>query len=296
MKRYILGFVAVITVALPFFFYSSSLKARQDLNLMEKVILSVTSPVESVFAFFKVRVGGAIDNTLLLWDAKHEAAVLRQENAKLSVKLQIASELELENQRLRELLHFSERYNQDFLSARVLARDPSYFFDSLRIDRGADDGVRIGMAVVSANGAVGLVMKAASSSSHVLLVTDPNMSLDVIVARNRKRGVLQGMAIANMTLRHLGKGSRVQVGDQILSSGLTGSFPRGIPVGRVADIQLESDNVTQHIEVEPFVDFADLSEVLVLRNPNPEIDAIQEIGGSEWMDKIMHTGSQGGTK
>ncbi len=295
LKRYILWFVAVGTVALPFFYFSSSLSSRQDLNFFEKIVLSVSNPFDAVFRFVKIELGGAVDEYLLLLDAKREAAGLRQENARLAIRLQVASELEQENVRLRELLSFADRSGQDFLASRVLSRDPSYFFDSIRIDRGMADGVRPGMAVVAASGAVGLVMKVGASTAHVLLLTDPNMSLDVIVARNRKRGVLKGLAASRLILRHTGSGSRVQVGDQIITSGLTGSFPRGVAVGRVAAIQLDSDNITQIIEVQPEVDFAEISEVLVLRKPNPELEIINEVGGADWLDRVLQTsGEKGG--
>jgi rod shape-determining protein MreC len=150
------------------------------------------------------------------------------------------------------------------------------------------------MAVVAASGAVGIVMNVMPNVSQVLLITDPNSSTDVIVSRNRKRGVLQGTATNFMQLKHVGKGSKIQVGDQILTSGLTSAFPRGISVGRVVNIQVESDNVSQRVEVEPVADFSDLSEVLVLRRPSPELDIISEIGGQEWMDKVLHTGTKGG--
>ena len=293
LKRYILGMVAFVTVTLPFFYYSSELRARQDLNFVEKIVLSVAAPLDSLVSILKVKVGGTLDHYLLLVDAKLEAAALREENARLSVRLQVAGELEQENARLRELLNFADRSGLDYLASRVLSRDPSYDFDSIRIDRGLRDGVRTGFAVVSAQGAVGLVMKVGPATSHVLLLSDPNMSLDVVIARNRKRGVLRGLAGSRLALRHVGAGSRVQIGDQIVTSGLTGAFPRGILVGRVSMIELDTDNVTQIIEVQPVVDYTSLSEVLVLRRPNPEIEIINEIGGPGWLERVMQPGEKG---
>ena len=289
-KRYLLAVVGVFTVMLPFFFYSSSLKARQDLAFADKVLLTVTEPIAALFSFLRIEVKNSFEQYISLVDAKSEAFALRQQNAELSVKLQLARELELENQRLREIVNFTARVKEDFLAANVLSRDPSYFFDSIRINRGSDSGVKTGMAVVAADGAVGIVLNVFPKVARVLLVTDPNATIDVIVSRNRKRGVLQGTASNLMTLKHSGKGSRIQVGDQVLTSGLTSSFPRGIVVGRVVNVQLESDNVSQRVEVEPAVDFSDLSEVLVLNRPNPELDAIAQIGGQQWLDRVLHPG------
>lgn len=295
LKRYILGIMAVFTLALPFFYFASNLHARQDLNLVEKLTLSVATPLDALFGLVKTKVSSAIAEYVVLVGARQEAAALREENARLAIRLQIASELEQENARLRDLLSFADRTGQDYLSARVLSRDPSYFFDSIRVDRGTRDGVRTGLAVVSAQGAVGLVMKVSPSTSHVLLLSDPNMSLDVVIARNRKRGVLRGRATSRLALRHLGPGSQVQVGDQIITSGLTGAFPRGVLVGRVSALELDVDNVTQMISVEPVVDYSSLAEVLILRRPNPEIEIINEVGGPGWLERVMQTGEKGGS-
>lgn len=295
LRKYFIGIIGLFTVLFPFFFYSSELKARQDLNFLEKVVLTLNAPVDVVFRFFSVTVAGVFDDYIIMVRANEEARTLREQNARLSVQLQIAREMELENQRLKDLLQFREKLSGEFMASRVLARDPSYFYDSVRLNRGSRDGVRPGMAVLAAEGAVGLVIKVTGDTSHVLLVTDPNSSVDVIVARNRKRGVLEGTAGSLMRLKHVGKGGNVQVGDLLLTSGLTGSFPRGILVGRVSNIQLESDHVTQRVEVEPSVSFADLSEVLLLKQPSLEMDVIDRVGGADWMERILRTGQKGGS-
>lgn len=292
LKRYLVVLLVLFTLALPFLFYSSGLKARQDLTALEKVLLAVSQPIDELFRFSKMEILGSFESYILLADAKEEANQLREENARLSVNLQVVRELERENERLRSLLNFSKKFGSDYLAAHVLTRDPSYLFESVRIDRGWDDGIRTGMAVVAAQGAVGLVMKTLPSYSHVLLLTDPNLSLDVIVSRNRKRGVLQGRADSNMFLKHVGKGSKVQVGDLVTTSGLTGAFPRGILVGEVVQVELESDNVTQKVEVAPSVDLGDLSEVLVIRRQNPELNVIRELGGPTWMDGVLDSGDR----
>jgi rod shape-determining protein MreC len=295
LRKYLIGIIGFFTVLFPFFFYSSDLRARQDLNFLEKVVLTFNAPVDAVFRFFRVTVAGVVDDYILTVGANEEARQLREENAKLSVQLQIAREMELENERLRALLQFREEHGREFMASRVLARDPTYFYDSVRLNRGARDGVRPGMSVMAAAGAVGLVIKVTADTAHVLLVTDPNSSVDVIVARNRKRGVLEGTAGSSMRLKHVGKGGNVQVGDLLLTSGLTGSFPRGILVGRVSNIQLESDHVTQKVEVEPSVPFEDLSEVLVLKAPSLEMEVLDRVGGPDWMERILRTGQKGGS-
>jgi rod shape-determining protein MreC len=152
------------------------------------------------------------------------------------------------------------------------------------------------MAVVAAEGAVGVVMRTLAGYSDVLLLNDPNSNLDVIVARNRRRGMLEGSSGQTMLFKYADRGSRVLVGDEIVTSGLTGPFPRGIVVGKVARIRVEPDGVTQVIEVEPAVNFAEVSEALILLRSSREVDVIRKLGGVDWMKKLVESvpGRSGG--
>ncbi|NBW82281.1 rod shape-determining protein MreC, partial [bacterium] len=134
------------------------------------------------------------------------------------------------------------------------------------------------------------------SYSDVLLLNDPNSNLDVIVARNRRRGMLEGSSGQGMLFKYADRGSRVIVGDEIVTSGLTGPFPRGIVVGRVTRIRVEPDGVSQMIEVEPAVNFAEVSEALILLRSSREVDVIRKVGGVDWMKKLVETipGRSGG--
>jgi len=148
------------------------------------------------------------------------------------------------------------------------------------------------MAVVAAAGAVGMVMRTGAGASDVLLVTDPNANLDVIITRNRRRGILVGGSGNIMQFKYFDRGSRLLVGDEIVTSGLTGAFPRGIAVGRVSKIKAGEGAVNQTIEVEPAVNFAEVSEALILLTPSREVEVIRKVGGLEWMKKMMEGGAE----
>ena len=139
-------------------------------------------------------------------------------------------------------------------------------------------------------------MRTVGSYSDVLLLNDPNSNLDVIVARNRRRGMLEGSSGQAMLFKYADRGSRVIVGDEIVTSGLTGPFPRGIGVGKVSRIRVEPDGVTQVIEVEPAVNFAEVSEALILLRSSREVDVIRKVGGVDWMKRLVESvpGRSGG--
>jgi rod shape-determining protein MreC len=222
-----------------------------------------------------------------LRNAKKLAVELTDENARLKLQLQALSEVAGENTRLRGLLNLVQRRDLKFRSCEVEAVDPSFMFKNIRISCGEGDGIIPGMGVVSASGVVGIVMRTSGSFSDVLLVTDANSNLDVIVARNRRRGILAGNAHGTMSFKHFDRGTRVQAGDEVVASGLTGPFPAGLIVGYVAHVEGVSEGGPQDIEVEPSADISRISEVLVLLQPSREVNTIRSIGGDEWLRKVV---------
>ncbi|MEY4064904.1 MAG: rod shape-determining protein MreC [Pseudomonadota bacterium] len=295
-RKYGFALLVLSAVLFPFAFYSSDVAARRDLSFVEKLVYTASRPVELVFNLMVHQSGNLVRSYVDLRGAREEADKLRVENAKLSVKMQMLQEVEKENERLQKLLNFVRQVNLKFVSGQVQSGDPSFLYRAIRLNRGESEGVQPGMGVVASEGAVGVVMRTMSGSSDVLLLNDPNSNLDVIVARNRRRGMLEGSAGQTMLFKYADRGSRVLVGDEIVTSGLTGPFPRGIAVGKVARIRLESDGVTQVIEVEPAVNFAEVSEALILLRNSREVDVIRKLGGVDWMKKLVESvpGRSGG--
>ncbi len=292
------GFFILLAAAIlyPFVFYSSDLAARRELSFAERIVYTVSRPIQFVFTLFTDEAHGVFSSYISLHGAREEALALNEKNAKLNVQLQMLREVEIENTRMRKLLNFVKQVEVKFVSGHVQSGDPSFVYKSVRLNRGEAEGVLPGMAVVAAEGAVGVVMRSKGSFSDVLLLTDPNSDVDVIVSRNRRRGVLQGSSGQVMLLKYSDRGSRVQVGDEVVTSGLTGAFPRGITVGHVSRIKMESDGVSQIVEVDPAVNFSELSEALILLQPSHEVEIIRRIGGGDWMRQIVESvpGRSGG--
>lgn len=295
-RRYGFGLLVLCAIVYPFAFYSSDAAARRDLSFVEKLVYTVSKPVEAIFDLVIHQSSELIHSYVDLRTARIEADELKDANAKLAVQMQMMQELERENERLQKLLNFVRQVNLTFVSGQVQSGDPSFFYKSIRLNRGESDGVLPGMAVVASEGALGVVMRTVSGYSDVLLLNDPNSNLDVIVARNRRRGMLEGGAGSSMLFKYAERGGKVMVGDEIVTSGLTGPFPRGIAVGRVVRIRVEPDGITQVVEVEPVVNFSEVSEALILLRNSREVDVIRRVGGVDWMKKIVESvpGRSGG--
>jgi rod shape-determining protein MreC len=221
---------------------------------------------------------------------------LRQEVTQLRARQLDYDERLNELNRLRLLAGFTQSikqtYQEAFVPAEVFMTQRALPFKTIRISRGQIDGVKIGMPVVASDGVVGRVIRVGLKFSDVQLLVDYDSNIDVLVQRNRIRGVLGGYANENCRL-HLQRSAEVKIGDTLVTSGIVGSFPKGIPVGKVTRISFETDNVSQVITVDPWVDHRRLEEVIVLSREDPELGRIAEAGGPDWIEKAMNANPGG---
>lgn len=296
IKRYAFWIVSIFTVALAVFFFSSAQTVNRDLSFIEKIVYMTSKPVQVTFYYSKKWIVTGYESYIDLKNAKQESTVLKKENMELKAELNILTATSIENERLRKLLDFKDKSQFKLLSCELIQSDPSFLYKNVRINRGKNDGVQYGMGVLTTQGVVGVIIRVYNNFSDVLLLTDPNSNMDVIVARNRRRGVLQGGLSRTMQFKYFERGNNLLIGDEIVTSGLTGAFPSGIPIGKVVSINSSQDNVTQVVDVEPAVDFSDLKEALILLTPNREVDIIRTEGGPDWIKKLIetNTGKSGG--
>jgi rod shape-determining protein MreC len=120
------------------------------------------------------------------------------------------------------------------------------------------------MAVAAADGVVGRVIEVFPNAAKVLLITDPNSGVDVIVQRTRAQGIMEGRIEESCILKYVKKSDDVQVGDRIITSGLGGIFPKGLLAGKVTKVERKRPGIFQAVEVDPTADLSRLEEVLIL--------------------------------
>ena len=122
------------------------------------------------------------------------------------------------------------------------------------------------MAVVTNEGIVGRVLRTTANTSDIVTITDLLSAVDSIVERSRARGVVEGVNENTCSLRYTLRTDDIQPGDVLVSSGLGGIFPKGIPVGTVSKVNRKPFGISQDVEVRPTVDFTKLEEVLIITN------------------------------
>jgi rod shape-determining protein MreC len=211
-----------------------------------------------------------------LVNLERENRMLKQKIAELQEENNRTKELKLAVERLKQLLQFREKNSLSMIGAEVISQDPSSWFKSVTIDKGERDGVKKGMAVISAAGVIGQILKTAPHYATVLLVTDYNSSIDSIVQRTRAKAIVEGKGENRCQLKYLLRTEEVVVGDAVVTSGLAGNFPKGLMVGEIKKVDRKGHGVFQYAELVPSVDLTKLEEVFVVMEPIPPPPPLKE--------------------
>ena len=199
-------------------------------------------------------------------------ASLREENRILRARTEILTrrihEAELfryENERLRGLLDFKKTAPYTSVAAQVIGRDPTNWSNSLIIDKGLMHGVRQNMAILSPNGVVGRVLEIGRYSSKILLITDTNSKVGVVIERTREGGVLVGRPDGKCKMIYIALDSDVLPGDKVITAGLGSVFPKNIPVGEIAKVGKEPGRLYKYAIVKPAENLSRLEVVLCIK-------------------------------
>ena len=184
--------------------------------------------------------------------------------------LTLLGQMEAENVRLRRMLEFKETLALETVGARIVARGPAPDFLSsvLVIDRGSDDGVAANAPVVCADGVVGRTIVVTARNAQVQVLTNTDSSLGAMVERTRSPGVLSGTGDRLLRLNYVSNSEAIEVNDRVLTSGLDGIFPKGLPLGTVV-VSQKGTSVFRLVNVRPAVDLLHVEEVLVIVNRMP---------------------------
>jgi rod shape-determining protein MreC len=235
---------------------------KADTVIVERIraaVGDVITPVLNVLSRPVQTVNDLMADAQDLVTMRSELARLREENVRLLSWQNVAQRLEAENKALRSFLNYQTGPQATFITARVVGDAGSAFVRSMLLNAGARDGVKNGQAVMTADGLAGRITEVGDSSARVLLITDINSRIPVLVERTRDRAMLAGDNSRQPQLSFLPPGVQVQIGDRIVTSGHGGTYPAGLPVGVVATI---SD--TGMVRVEPLVDWSRMEFVRVV--------------------------------
>jgi rod shape-determining protein MreC len=239
------SFMALILLAV-----ALMMLGKVDIGLMESVRANVTdaaTPILDVISKPIVSVNKMISEAKGFYSVREENLILKQEKDRLLQWQAAARKLEIENKNLRGLLNFPVEPAAGFITARAIADTGGAFANSVVINAGNKSGIRKGQATITGEGLVGRVTDVGARSSRVLLITDLNSRIPVVLQSSQARAILAGDNTHRPKLIHLSPGASISQGDRIVTSGHGGAFPPGLPVGLVASVNEKG------INIEPFV-------------------------------------------
>lgn len=190
---------------------------------------------------------------------------IQKENTALKARLSGLDELVRENNRFEKLLNFKRQLVFSSVTANVVGRDPSDWNATLIVDRGSRDGIELGMPVVSAQGVVGKIAEVSEDKAKIMLLTDPSFSVTALVQRSRETGLVSGTLQGFCRMRYLASGADIQVGDQVITSKLSSSFPEGLLVGTVSEVFVRDNGLTVDGTIKPAVLASQIEEVLIIK-------------------------------
>jgi len=251
------------------FLLSSSSGLKQPWNPVEQFIIEITAPFQRLIRQTINATRDFWTNYFYLVDVRSENRRLKREMESFRREQSRYKELVTAHERLRSLLQFKEVIQRPVVAAQVIGLDPTGWFKSVIIDKGKNAGLRWDMPVVNASGVVGRIVSVSNNYAKVLLIIDQNSAVDCLTQRSRDRGMVKGTSGQVCKMDYMAKSSNAVVGDMIITSGLGGVFPKGLPVGVISGVEAGEGKLFKDIDVMPSVDFSKLEEVLVIRNTYP---------------------------
>jgi len=265
LKQYRELVVTGVLIALPFATYLSHAKHGKNLNPFDRAVLTVTGPLERGL---NTVVYSAIDTWGSYVGLRHVRAqnlTLRAKVLELEAQNGKLQEAKLENERLRQLLDFARQVPAPSVVAQVVGTGLAPDFLSIRIGRGAADGLRKGMAVVTPRGVVGKIQQVTAHQADVELITDASSAVAVESQKSRARATVRGSGDAHLCkLDYAERSALFEDGDLLITAGTDGIFPKGLAVGRVSHLDHQKAGFSLRGEVTLAVDLSTVEEVLVL--------------------------------
>lgn len=189
---------------------------------------------------------------------------LHNEAGALRSRLTILDEALSENKRLKEILSVKDKLATRAVVSRVTGRDLSNWAESLIIDKGSKDGVHENMAVLANGAVIGKVTAAGGSIARVSLVTDQEIRVSVVSQRARVGGLLYGIGRGRSIMKFIPKDADIKSDDLIVTSSVSGIYPKGFLVGKVLSVKYELNKLYRFAVVEPAVNAMAVEEVIAV--------------------------------
>ena len=225
--------------------------------------VDTVTPLEKALVWVQTSTGNIWHNYFYLRGVRAENRSLKAQVERMSLERVRMSQDADQARRLQALLAFKEQFISETMAAQVIGSSGSELSRSVYIDKGERDGIKPDMAVITADGIVGKVLRVYGSTSLVLLIDDQTSGVGALLDKTRLQGILRGTPSGEVVLEKVMSDETVPAGEMVLTSGGDGIFPKGLLVGRVTKVSPGSE-LFLNIRVRPAADLSKLEEVLVV--------------------------------
>lgn len=225
---------------------------------------TITTPVRLVGSVISMPFQGLGNIFSNLTADQATLSELQEENDQLRSRNAELEEAEQTATRLQGLLDLQSTYNLQSTAAHIISGSSDSWSSTVTIDKGTSSGLSVGMPVTSSSGVIGQIVECGATSSTVLLVDDESSSISAMVQSSRAQGMLNGSAAGEVSLDMVRTDQTVEVGDIVVTSGLGGVFPKGLPLGKVTSVEKNPGSMYYTIVVEPYAHTENAEEALVI--------------------------------
>ncbi len=201
---------------------------------------------------------------------------LRQQNAELTAQVAELSEAKKTSERLESLVGLQSTYNLTSTAARIIGTSSDAWSRTVTIDKGTTSGFSLGMAVCNSGGVIGQIVEVSATTSTVQLANDEGSGISAMIQSTRAQGMLQGQADGTLRLSYVSTDADVAVGDIVITSGIGGVFPKGLPLGTVTSVEKSDNDVYYTIVVRAQSTAENNEEVLVITSLNDDQTATDD--------------------
>jgi rod shape-determining protein MreC len=257
--------------------------ADESTRIIRLWTVSAVTPLEKAIVWCQNGLGNMWSNYIYLRGVRQENRDLKFEIEQLRLEQVRLSDDAQQARRLQALLGFKEQYIAKTVAAQVIGSSGSEQSRSVYIDKGTSAGVEKDMAVITADGLVGKVLRAYGSSAQVLLINDQSSGVGVILDKSRLQGVIKGTAVGEVILEKVMTDEQVAPGDLIVTSGGDQIFPKGITVGTVMKVSPGAD-LFLNIRVKPSANLSRLEEVLVITRKEDRAPSVAQTNSVRAVD------------
>jgi rod shape-determining protein MreC len=256
----------IVVLSLLFVLMSLSSRTRyigETRTLFERTVMTMFSPVPKTVNWIGGTAADMYHGYLDMRRAVNENLELHRKLAALTTENLKLRQSETDLRRLRSLLGYAEQFSMKTSMAQAIMLDTSGRFKSVIIDRGSADGIDINDAVVNANGLIGRVILTTNDLAKVQLLTDANCSVGALIERTRRQGIVRGDGRSGTEMHEVPSLADVRQGDRVLTAGIDGIYPKGIPIGLIVKVE-QGQDLFKDIVVKPSVDFGTIEEVIII--------------------------------